>query len=84
MKSFEERLKRLESLSDKLREGKIPLEEAVSIFEEGMKLAKDLEKELAKIERKVEILVNEPAKKGGSDSEAEPVLELFPEDESEQ
>jgi exodeoxyribonuclease VII small subunit len=80
MKSFEERLNRLESLSEKLREGKIPLEEAVSIFEEGMKLAKDLEKELAKIERKVEILVNEPAKKGGSGGQEEPVLELFPED----
>jgi exodeoxyribonuclease VII small subunit len=81
MKSFEERLNRLESLSEKLREGKIPLEEAVSIFEEGMKLAKDLEKELAKIERKVEILVNEPAKKGATGTEAEPVLELFPEEE---
>jgi exodeoxyribonuclease VII small subunit len=81
MKSFEERLKRLESLSEKLREGKIPLEEAVSIFEEGMKLAKDLEKELAKIERKVEILVNEPEKKGGSGADSEPVLELFPEEE---
>lgn len=80
MKSFEERLNRLESLSEKLREGKIPLEEAVSIFEEGMKLAKELEKELAKIERKVEILVNEPAKKGGAGTEAEPVLELFPEE----
>ena len=64
MKSFEDRLNRLESLSEKLREGKIPLEEAVSIFEEGMKLARDLEKELAKIERKVEVLVNEPEKKG--------------------
>jgi exodeoxyribonuclease VII small subunit len=81
MKSFEERLNRLENLSEKLREGKIPLEEAVSIFEEGMKLAKELEKELSKIERKVEILVNEPAKKGGAGSEAEPVLELFPEEE---
>jgi exodeoxyribonuclease VII small subunit len=80
MKSFEERLNRLESLSEKLREGKIPLEEAVSIFEEGMKLAKDLEKELAKIERKVEILVNEPEKKGASGSDTEPVLELFPEE----
>jgi exodeoxyribonuclease VII small subunit len=80
MKSFEERLNRLESLSEKLREGKIPLEEAVSIFEEGMKLAKDLEKELAKIERKVEILVNEPAKKSAGGGE-EPVLELFPEEE---
>ena len=78
MKSFEDRLNRLESLSEKLREGKIPLEEAVSIFEEGMKLAKELEKELAKIERKVEILVNEPDKKGGAAPDSEPVLELFP------
>ena len=80
MKNFEDRLNRLESLSEKLREGKIPLEEAVSIFEEGMKLAKDLEKELAKIERKVEILVNEPEKKSGSGADTEPVLELFPEE----
>ena len=77
MKSFEERLNRLENLSEKLREGKIPLEEAVSIFEEGMKLAKELETELAKIERKVEILVNEPEKKGAAAQE--PALELFPE-----
>ena len=77
MKSFEDRFNRLENLSEKLREGKIPLEEAVSIFEEGMKLAKELEKELAKIERKVEILVNEPEKKG--DAAQEPALELFPE-----
>jgi exodeoxyribonuclease VII small subunit len=82
MKSFEERLARLEKLSEKLRDGKIPLEEAVSIFEEGMKLAKELEKELAKIERKVEILVNEPEKTGGKDEE--PVLELFPELEEEE
>jgi exodeoxyribonuclease VII small subunit len=77
MKSFEDRFNRLENLSEKLREGKIPLEEAVSIFEEGMKLAKELEKELAKIERKVEILVNEPEKKG--EASQAPALELFPE-----
>ena len=38
MKSFEERLNKLERLAEKLREGQIPLEEAVYIFEEGMKL----------------------------------------------
>jgi len=80
MKSFEDRLSRLESLSEKLREGKIPLEEAVTMFEEGMKLAKELEKELDKIERKVEILVNEPQKTSGSGKSEEPILELFPED----
>ncbi len=73
-KSFEERLERLEKLAEKLREGKIPLEEAVALFEEGMKLARSLEKDLSRVERKVEILTREP-----QDSEGEPGLELFPE-----
>jgi exodeoxyribonuclease VII small subunit len=71
---FEQRLERLEKLAEKLREGNIPLEEAVAIFEEGMKLSKWLEKDLSKVERRVEILTNEPA----GDLE-EPGLELFPE-----
>jgi len=73
-RGFEEKLERLEALSEKLREGKIPLEEAVSLFEEGMKLAKSLEKDLARVERKVEILTNEPV-----GEEEEPRLALFPE-----
>lgn len=73
-KSFEERLERLEKLAEKLREGKIPLEEAVALFEEGMKLARSLEKDLSRVERKVEILTREP-----TSDEEEPGLELFPE-----
>lgn len=73
-KSFEERLQRLEELGDLLREGKIGLDEATKAFEEGVRLARGLEKELAKVERKVEILVNEPTEEG-----EKPVLELFPE-----
>jgi exodeoxyribonuclease VII small subunit len=73
-KSFEERLERLEKLAEKLREGKIPLEEAVALFEEGMKLARSLEKDLSRVERKVEILTREPASE-----DEEPGLELFPE-----
>ncbi len=72
MKNFEERLEKLESLNEKMRAGNLPLEEAVSIFEEGIKLAKGLEKDLAKIERKIEILVNKPDK-----PEDKPNLELF-------
>ncbi|HOV63595.1 MAG TPA: exodeoxyribonuclease VII small subunit [Spirochaetia bacterium] len=72
MKSFEERLKRLEELNEKLKAGSIGLEEAVGIFEEGIRLAKGLEKDLAKIERRIEILVNEPEK-----PEDKPNLELF-------
>jgi exodeoxyribonuclease VII small subunit len=74
MKKFEERLSRLEDLSEKLRDGDILIEEATAYFEEGIALAKGLEKDLSRIERKVEILVNEP-----EEPDEEPNLELFPE-----
>ncbi len=74
MKSFEERLQRLEEITEKIQEGDIPLEQAVSLFEEGIKLAKGLEKEISRIEGKIEILKNEPQA-----PEESPELELFPE-----
>jgi exodeoxyribonuclease VII small subunit len=79
MKSFEERLTRLEELSEKIKGGDLPLEDAVAMFEEGMVLAKGLEKELSKIERKVEILLNKP-----KDESEKPELDLFPEIEDDQ
>ena len=74
MKSFEERLKRLEEISQSIRDGDIPLEKAAELFEEGTTLATGLDKDLQRIERKVEQLVNAPA-----NPDEKPVLELFPE-----
>lgn len=74
MKGFEERLSRLEEITEKIQEGNIPLEEAVGLFEEGIGLARGLEKELGKIERKIEILMNQPDKPDDT-----PEMELFPE-----
>ncbi len=74
MKSFEDRLKRLEEISQQIRDGEIPLEKAAELFEEGVTLARGLEKELNRIDRKVQQLINEPAEPG-----EKPVLELFPE-----
>ena len=71
---FEQRLERLEKLADTLRHGNIPLEDAVALFEEGMKLSRSLEKDLSRVERRVEILTREP-----EGELAEPGLELFPE-----
>ena len=71
---FEQRLQRLEKLAERLRAGSIPLEEAIALFEEGMKLSRTLEKDLARVERRVQILTREP----GADGE-DPGLELFPE-----
>lgn len=76
---FEQRLQRLEKLAEKLRAGSIPLEEAIALFEEGMKLSKALEKDLARVERRVQILTKEPLS-----SEEDPGLELFPEMDEEQ
>ena len=73
MESFEERLKRLEEINGEINAGDLPLASAVNKFEEGIKLAQGLEKELAKIERKVEILVSQ-----GESEEDRPNLELFP------
>jgi len=74
-KSFEERLKRLEDLGEEIRRGDIALDEAIKAFEEGIKLARTLEKDLEKIESRIEILMN------GDDAEIEdkPELGLFDE-----
>ncbi len=76
MKKFEERLGRLEELAEKMRDQELPLEEAIAVFEEGIKLAKGLERDLDRIQGKVEILLNEP-----SSPEEKPELGLFDEGE---
>ena len=58
MKKFEERLERLEALGEKIKKTDIPLDEALKAFEEGIRLARSLEKELESIENRIEILVN--------------------------
>ena len=57
MKDFESRLKRLEELAETIKDQDLPLEKAIDVFEEGIKLSKSLGKELEKIQGKVEILL---------------------------
>lgn len=59
-KNFEERLERLEALGETIRRSDIPLDDALAAFEEGIKLARTLEKDLSKIESRIEILMNGP------------------------
>ena len=73
MKNFEERLERLEKLGDTIRKPEIPLDDALKAFEEGVKLARSLEKELEKVESRIEILMNGPDEKPA----AKPELGLF-------
>jgi exodeoxyribonuclease VII small subunit len=81
MKSFEENLSRLEELTQNIRKQDISLEDALSSFEEGIKLAKTLEKDIEKIEGKIQILMNQPVKADPASPAAqiniEPQLDLF-------
>ncbi len=60
MKNFEQDLQKLEALGNNIKSNDIKLEEALKIFEEGIKLAKGMEKELDKIEGKIQMLMNQP------------------------
>ncbi len=80
MKKFEERLERLEELAERIKEPDLPLEEAVAVFEEGVKLSKGLERDLDKIQGKVEILLGTAE---GPDGEEKAELDLFDEEEAE-
>jgi exodeoxyribonuclease VII small subunit len=67
MKNFEERLTRLEVLGETIRKPELPLDDALKAFEEGIKLAKSLEKDLEKVETRIEILMNGPEAKPESE-----------------
>ena len=65
MTNFEEKLEKLEKLSENIKQSDISLEDALKNFEEGIKLAKTLEKELDKMEGKIQILMNGEETKDG-------------------
>ena len=50
-KKFEENLAELEAIVQKLESGQVPLEEAISEFQKGMKLSKDLQETLDQAEK---------------------------------
>ena len=50
-KKFEENLADLEAIVQRLESGQVPLEEAISEFQKGMKLSKDLQETLDQAEK---------------------------------
>lgn len=75
MKNFEEKLEKLEYLTNNIKRPDISLEEALKKFEEGIKLAKTLEKQIDEIEGKIQILANNPS----LENNEEPEITLFSE-----
>lgn len=59
MATFEDSLKKLESIVDQLERGDLALEESIKLFEEGVNLSNTCKKELETAEGKVQILLKQ-------------------------
>ena len=50
---FEEQMKKLQQIVEKLERNDIELDESISLYEEGLKLSKTLKDQLAQFEEKI-------------------------------
>jgi exodeoxyribonuclease VII small subunit len=57
--SFEESLRELEGIADKLEEGKLSLDESLLLFEKGIKLVRECNTKLKDARQNVEELILE-------------------------
>lgn len=71
IQDFEQSMRELEALVERLEKGDLPLEEALKQFERGVALTRACQTALKAAEQKVEILMK------ASNSEEEPVIEDF-------
>ena len=75
--TFEQNLEKLEKLTSDIKRSDISLDDALKDFEEGIKLASGMEKQLDEIEGKIQILMNEP---NPMSKDNPPQTELFSDD----
>ena len=55
-KSFEDALKRLETLTQAMQSSEMPLEDALAAYQEGNELVKYCQQKLAEVEQKLQVL----------------------------
>ena len=53
---FEDAMKKLEGIVERMEKGDMPLNESLKLFEEGVKLTRFCSQELQKAEKRVELL----------------------------
>jgi exodeoxyribonuclease VII small subunit len=75
--NFEGAMDRLEKIVEQMESGKLPLEDLIVRYEEGMKLVKICQERLANAEQKIEIITRNSAGKAVV-QEFEPTQEAVP------
>lgn len=63
-RGFEEMLKELEAIVDRLESGTLSLENSLAAFEQGVGLVRELTAKLDDVERRVEVLTREDGESG--------------------
>ncbi|MBQ4011181.1 MAG: exodeoxyribonuclease VII small subunit [Erysipelotrichales bacterium] len=66
---YEEALKRLEEIVDTLEENRVPLEEAIRLFDEGLGLVQYCEGQIEAFDEKLNAVLKEHKIKDGEDHE---------------
>lgn len=61
---FEEAMNQLEDIVSQLERGDVPLEKAIDLFQQGMKLSQLCGQKLTQVERKIEMIVEEDGQTG--------------------
>lgn len=56
---FEEKVKRLEEIVNKIEGSDVDLEESIKLFEEGVRLSKECQSALDEAEKKVQVLMSD-------------------------
>lgn len=57
--SFEDAIKEIETIVQKLEQGDVPLEKAIEYFQEGIKLSQICKEKLTKVEKQMTSILNE-------------------------
>lgn len=68
-KTFEEAITKLEHITQVMQSNVLPLEDALSAYEEGMQLVRFCQDKLAQVEQKLVVLENEQLKELQLDGE---------------
>ncbi|WP_100373429.1 exodeoxyribonuclease VII small subunit [Bacillus sp. FJAT-45037] len=56
--SFEDAMGQLEAIVDKLEQGDVPLEKAITMFQEGMQLSKGCHEKLTNVEKQMDQILH--------------------------
>ncbi len=75
--NFEEAFARLEKILDIMNEGKVPLDQSLSLFEEADELIKKCDKFLSSSEKKIETLIKNRSSNIELDENSQPLTEEF-------